>query len=134
MHIYALADLHLSYANPKPMDIFGPCWANHGELIRDNWRQIVSEEDVVLVPGDISWAMQLKDAKPDLDFIASLPGKKIILRGNHDYWWNSVTQVRSSLDPSVLCIQNDCVTINGFSIGGTRMWMLPGTVRKYPLA
>lgn len=125
MRIFALADLHLSFSAPKPMDIFGTGWIDHADTIRNNWQKNVSDSDIVLVPGDISWAMQLTEAKTDLDFIASLNGTKILLRGNHDYWWNSVTQLRSILDKTVYCIQNDCLTIEDFSFGGTRMWGIP---------
>lgn len=125
MHVYAIADLHLSFAKDKPMDVFGDLWKDHACLIREYWQQTVSEGDIVLIPGDISWAMQLKEAKSDLDFIASLNGRKILLRGNHDYWWNSVTQLRSCIDPSIFCIQNDCITLEGYSFSGTRMWTIP---------
>ena len=85
--MYAISDLHLSGNNPKPMDIFGASWANYIQEIEDDWRSRVSPSDTVLIAGDISWAMNLENAKTDIDYIGSLPGKKIIIRGNHDYWW-----------------------------------------------
>ena len=101
MKLFAISDLHLSGADPKPMEIFGGNWEGHWQKIRENWRRMeIGEEDVVLIPGDISWAMQLEGAQIDLDEIGELPGHKIIMRGNHDYWWNSLTKVRAALPES----------------------------------
>ena len=86
MNLYALSDLHLSFGAEKPMDIFGG-WANYTDRIKANWERLVEEDDTVVIPGDISWAIDFKEAKPDFEFINSLKGKKIILKGNHDYWW-----------------------------------------------
>ena len=97
MHIYAIADLHLSHSTDKPMDVFGEAWRYHVEKLERNWRETVSEEDLVLIPGDISWAMQLNAALPDLAFIGRLPGRKILLKGNHDYWWSAIGRVRAAL-------------------------------------
>ena len=97
MRIYAIADLHLSLVSEKPMDVFGEAWRDHADKIDRNWREVVQEDDLVLIPGDISWAMQLSAALPDLAFIGHLPGKKILLRGNHDYWWSAIGRVRASL-------------------------------------
>lgn len=107
------------------MDIFGEKWRNHAVKIADNWKSKVSNDDVVLIPGDISWAMTLKDAREDLHFISMLPGIKVFLKGNHDYWWNSVTQLRTVLPERCYCIQNDSVTIGDYSFGGTRLWSDP---------
>lgn len=91
MHIYAIGDLHLSGDPPsKPMEIFGEHWAGHKEKIQTNWLQTVTAEDTVIICGDISWALQLEEAKSDLQWLAQLPGEKILLRGNHDYWWTSL--------------------------------------------
>ena len=89
MKIFAIADLHLSFsANiDKPMDKFGSGWENHAERLKENWEKLVSEEDIVLIPGDISWALRLEDAMDDFDWIHSLPGTKLISKGNHDLWW-----------------------------------------------
>lgn len=125
MNIYAISDLHLSINNPKPMDIFGPIWDNYLELIITDWKKKVKEDDVVLIAGDISWAMNLEDAKPDLDLINSLPGKKIMIRGNHDYWWKSISGVRSLLGENFFAIQNDHVCINNYVFCGTRGWQVP---------
>lgn len=89
MALFAIGDLHFGFAQQKPMDKFGENWKNHAQKIIENWKQVVTEADTVLLPGDISWAMRLPDAAVDLDIINRLPGKKILLSGNHDYWWKS---------------------------------------------
>ncbi|MFD2168764.1 metallophosphoesterase [Tumebacillus lipolyticus] len=126
MNIFAIGDLHLSFANPKPMNIFGELWNDHPEKIRTAWEATVAPEDLVLIPGDISWAMQLEEAKQDLDYIASLPGTKVMIRGNHDYWWSSISKIRKSVDPSIHVLQNDSITIGDVTIAGVRGWDCPG--------
>ena len=93
MGLYAIGDLHFSTENPKPMNIFGDNWDNHEKKIVDNWSETVKDDDTVLVLGDTSWAMNLNEAKSDLDIIESLPGKKIFIKGNHDYWWSSLSKI-----------------------------------------
>ena len=107
MSIYAISDLHLSLAAPKQMDIFGKHWADHFEKIKENWIASVQPEDTVLIPGDLSWAMRMEDAMPDLDAICSLPGKKILLKGNHDYWWSAPSRVRAVLKNNTHLLQYD---------------------------
>jgi predicted phosphohydrolase len=124
--IYAIGDLHLSGAKDKPMDVFGENWANHWNKIRIDWEQKVSDEDIVLIPGDISWAMKLQDAEIDLNSIGSLPGTKIMIKGNHDYWWSSVSKVRRVLPPSMHVLQNDSLSLSCFTFCGTRGWTNPG--------
>ena len=97
MGLYAIGDLHLPGGQEKPMDIFGDHWEDHFSRISQDWRTRVKADDTVLIPGDISWAMQLAAARPDLEAIGALPGRKVILRGNHDYWWSGITQVREAL-------------------------------------
>lgn len=126
MAIYAIADLHLPGGDIKPMDVFGAHWSGHFERISEDWRKKVNEDDVVLLPGDISWAMTLADAKDDLFAIGKLPGKKVLLRGNHDYWWGGIGRVRDMLPEGMYAIQNDCVFLNDTLICGTRGWLLPG--------
>ncbi len=126
MAVFAIGDLHLSKAVQKPMDIFGRHWDNHWEKIKDSWTTVVAQDDVVLIPGDISWAMTLDDALPDLMDIGLLPGKKILIRGNHDYWWSSITKVRASLPDSIYALQNDSIKINDLVFCGTRGWLPPG--------
>ncbi len=125
MKVYAISDLHLSGNNPKPMDIFGGCWANYLEEISENWQETVAEEDIVLIAGDISWAMNLSDALPDLQWIGDLPGHKVLIRGNHDYWWKAIGAVRSSLSHKTYAVQNDCVRIGDCLICGSRGWTTP---------
>ena len=107
------------------MDIFGHQWDNYIENITADWKNRVTEEDVVLIAGDISWAMTLEEAKPDLDFLGCLPGKKIIIRGNHDYWWKSISAVRNICPKNVFALQNDCVQIDNYLFTGSRGWQLP---------
>ena len=127
MRIYAIGDLHLSHANPKPMGVFGAAWNQHWEKICANWWRLITAEDVVLIPGDISWAMKLSDAVTDLNSIAELPGKKIIMRGNHDYWWNSLAKVSSVLPASMIALQNDCVDLGEVVVCGSRGWLCKGS-------
>lgn len=132
MKVFAIGDLHLSGAVDKPMDIFGPAWENHAQHIAEEWRSLVREEDLVLLLGDFSWAMHLKDALVDMAFVAALPGTKVMIRGNHDYWWNSVTQVRTALPKGMYVLQNDCVSFGNIHIAGTRGWTCPGSMNFLP--
>ena len=127
MRIFAIGDLHLPGGDKKPMDVFGAHWENHFERIGEDWRKRVTEQDVVLIPGDISWAMQLDRALEDLRRIGTLPGKKLILRGNHDYWWSSLTQLRSNLPENMHAVQNDAYDAGDVVFCGTRGWTLPQT-------
>ncbi len=125
MEIYAIGDLHLPGGDDKPMNVFGEHWAGHFERISRDWLARVRREDAVLIPGDISWAMQLEDALPDLRAIGSLPGKKILLRGNHDYWWSGISRLRDALPPEMFAIQNDALRLEDTAFCGTRGWALP---------
>ena len=127
MRVFAIADPHLSGANPKPMDIFGGNWEGHPEVFFERWRETVGDNDLVLVPGDISWAMHLDEALIDLKAIAALPGQKVLLRGNHDYWWSSISKVRAQLPPSLYALQNDALRFAGITVAGTRGWTVPGS-------
>jgi len=122
--IFAIGDLHLSGYSNKPMDIFGEHWTEHDKKIMESWQKNVKDEDAVLIPGDISWAMTLEDAKIDLNWIADLPGQKYLIRGNHDYWWGSLTKLNSLFD-SMHFIQNNFFTYNQYAICGTRGWNCP---------
>lgn len=126
MRIFALGDPHLSLSTDKPMDIFGPNWDDHAARLEAAWRAAVNPEDAVLLPGDISWAMSLYEAKADLDFLAALPGTKVLLRGNHDYWWNSISKVRAALPGGMHAVQNDSLVLGGVAVLGTRGWVCPG--------
>ncbi|MDR2047508.1 MAG: metallophosphoesterase [Clostridiales bacterium] len=123
--IYAISDLHLSSAVNKPMNIFGGNWENYWDDIKADWQSRVKSDDLVLIAGDISWAMRLEDAVPDLKDIAALNGKKVIIKGNHEYWWNSYSKVKAALPDSVYAIQNDALKLNGVIIAGTRGWSVP---------
>lgn len=123
MTIFAIGDLHLP-AEEKPMDVFGDHWKDHFEKIAEDWRSKVQPDDIVLIPGDITWAMQLSAAKPDLLRIGELPGRKIITRGNHDYWWGSIGRVREALPEGMYALQNDAMLLDGVLIAGTRGWSL----------
>ena len=124
MSIYAIADLHLSGFREKPMDIFGENWNNHWGKIQDNWHECVKNDDVVLIPGDISWAMKTNEARIDIDELCALPGKKILLRGNHDYWWSSLNKVNSILSNNTYALQNNSFIIGDYVIVGTRGWTM----------
>lgn len=126
MAVYAIGDLHLSGSTNKPMDIFGSHWSDHWNRIREDWSARVCPEDIILIPGDISWAMKLEYARIDLDSIGSLPGTKIMIRGNHDYWWSSLAKVKSILPSSVQVLQNYSLTLDGYTFCGTRGWIHPG--------
>ncbi len=125
MKVFAISDLHLSFACDKPMDIFGGNWENYQEKIKENWNNLVSDDDLVLIAGDISWAMKLDEAVPDLEWIDRLKGKKIIIKGNHEYWWKSVSAVREILPKSIMAIQNDAIKIGNLIFCGTRGWVVP---------
>lgn len=127
MRLFAIADPHLSAVDPKPMTVFGPAWHGHPEAFFDGWRSVVRDEDLVLVPGDVSWAMRFDDALVDLRAIAALPGRKVLLRGNHDYWWPSISRLRASLPDGMYAVQNDAVVIDGVVVAGTRGWVCPGS-------
>ncbi len=125
MRIFAIGDLHLSLAKPKEMDIFGEHWKNHFERICWDWKERVECDDMVLIPGDISWAMKLEDALPDLEAIGALPGKKLLVRGNHDYWWSSVAKMNNVLPESIKILQNNCQEAGEYVFCGTRGWLFP---------
>lgn len=122
MKVFAISDFHLSINNPKPMDIFGMSWEGYLEQIEKDWAEKVSDEDIVLIAGDISWAMKFEDAKPDLDYLCGFKGKKILLKGNHDYWWNSISELRSYLHNNTYAIQNDAIKFDDVIICGSRGW------------
>lgn len=128
MNIYAVSDLHLSFSSDKPMDVFGESWEGHFEKIKSDWLNTVQEDDIVLIAGDISWAMKLSEAQADLQALKGLPGKKVFIRGNHDYWWNGISKVRASApDESFVFLQTGAVKIGKFIIVGSRGWACPGS-------
>jgi predicted phosphohydrolase len=126
MRIFAMSDFHLSLSGEKPMDKFGPHWTEHPARIAETCRQLIGDQDLFLIPGDHSWALRLEEAEDDLRFIESLPGIKVLCRGNHDYWWQGISKVRERF-PGLTFLQNDAVNFGDVSICGTRGWTLPGT-------
>lgn len=126
MRIWAIGDLHLSFGvENKSMDIFGPAWESHAEQISSHWKRLIHPEDLVLIPGDISWAMRLEDAVADLKWIDALPGTKVMIKGNHDYWWGSLKKITEVLPPSIHLIQNNAFHWRDVAIGGARLWDTP---------
>ncbi len=128
MSIFVIADLHLSFQNPKPMDIFGEKWTDHEEKIKSNWIKNVKSEDLVVIPGDFSWETYLENTKLDFEYINSLPGKKILLKGNHDYWWTTVTSMRKFLKENnftnIDFLYNNSYEFENKIICGTRGWSI----------
>lgn len=124
--IFAIGDLHLSGFPPKkPKDIFGAQWVGYWDKICASWRALVKEDDVVLLAGDISWAMDFAEALPDLAAIHQLPGRKIMIRGNHDYWWQSLAKLKHNLPASILPIHNSFVPVGHIAVCGSRGWLNP---------
>lgn len=126
MALYAISDLHLSFSTDKPMSIFGDNWIGHENKIKKNWEEKVNESDTVLIGGDISWSMNADESREDLKWINALPGRKIIIKGNHDYWWSSITKLNLLYD-GMNFIQNNYFNYNEWAICGTRGWMCPGS-------
>lgn len=127
MSIFALADLHLSGDPPlKPMDRFSPAWENHWDKIRAAWLAAIKEHDTVLIAGDTSWAMKWHDAAVDLEAIAALPGQKILVRGNHDYWWSTVGKMNQAMAGKLNFLHNNFFVAEGWGICGSRGWVTPG--------
>ena len=126
MRLYAIGDLHLSFSDPenKTMDIFGGPWVNHFEKLKENWLKVVDPEDYVLLPGDFSWALKLEDAMPDFKWLSELPGKKIMIKGNHDLWWSSLKKMQV-LGDSIIILQNSSFVTDRFAVAGSRGWICP---------
>lgn len=123
MAIWAIGDLHLDHTKEKAMGIFGPQWEDHDEKITRAWKDSVSEDDLVLIPGDISWALKWEEAEDDLRFLDELPGRKILSKGNHDYWWTGMKKMNSGNWKTLRFLQNNSIlTEEGIGIYGTRGW------------
>ncbi|MBQ9984729.1 MAG: metallophosphoesterase [Oscillospiraceae bacterium] len=125
MAVYAIADLHLSNSVNKPMDVFGPMWENYIERLKSGFEK-VTDEDITVIPGDISWGMSLKESLLDFEFIEKLPGRKIISKGNHDYWWETATKIKRFFSENgintIEILHNNAFSAEGFAICGTRGW------------
>ena len=128
MSLYAISDLHLSINENtgKSMEVFGPRWKDYVKKLERNWRAVINDDDVIVIPGDVSWAMTTDEAIPDFKFIESLPGKKLIGKGNHDFWWSTVTKMNNFFEEneikSVELLHNNAFETNDFIICGTRGW------------
>ena len=126
MGVYAISDLHLSFGVDKPMNVFGKVWENYEEKIKNNWKKVVKEDDIVIIPGDISWGINLNEALSDFKFINDLPGKKIIMRGNHDYYFSTKTKLEKFFKEKKLntisILHNNAIDIGKYILCGTRGW------------
>ncbi|MBC7959230.1 MAG: metallophosphoesterase [Vallitaleaceae bacterium] len=124
--IYAIGDLHLGFSQGKTMDVFGPHWTHHPEKIKEDWLSKVQEDDLVLIAGDSSWAMTLEDGLSDLNYLRELPGNKLLIKGNHDYWWTSLSQIKKrTSNQKLFFLQNDCFVFKNINICGARGWICP---------
>ncbi|CEP45846.1 metallophosphoesterase [Paraclostridium sordellii] len=128
MSLYAIGDLHFSTAVNKPMNIFGDNWENHEKKIIDSWNSKINKNDTVLIVGDTSWGINMDEATFDLDIIHNLPGKKIYVKGNHDYWWTTVAKL-NKLYEDMSFLQNNFYSYNEYAICGTRGWICPNDVK-----
>ena len=126
MSIYVIADLHLSFEQNKPMNIFGENWNEHELKIKKNWIETVNEEDTVVIPGDFSWATYIEETKKDFEYLNSLPGRKILLKGNHDYWWTTLSKMNKFIEENnfenIEFMYNNCFCIEDKILVGTRGW------------
>lgn len=130
MAIWVIGDLHLSFNENKPMDIFGDNWKNHEKKIKKDWLSKVKKNDLVILPGDFSWSMYLEDTVKDFEYLNNLPGKKILLKGNHDYWWTTVTKMRKFIKDhnfeNIDFLYNNSYEYKNYIIAGTKGWALSG--------
>ncbi|MCI1944790.1 metallophosphoesterase [Clostridium luticellarii] len=126
MALFAISDLHLDMTGNKPMDIFGDNWIGHDEKIKSNWIDKVKDEDTVLIAGDMSWSMNMGNGFLDLEWIHDLPGRKVMVKGNHDYWWGSITKL-NNLYEDMDFIQNNFFVYKDYALCGTRGWSCPGS-------
>lgn len=131
MKIFAISDLHLCLSGAKPMDIFGASWENYLDEIKQDWNAKVKDEDFVLMAGDMSWALKLEEATKDLEYLNSLNGQKVIIRGNHDYWWKSISALRQELPKNIYPLQNDAIKYGNYIICGSRGWVVPERNKPY---
>ena len=130
MALYTIGDLHLSLGGSKPMDIFGDKWANHVERLRESFSHLTAN-DVTVLAGDFSWGISLEESLPDFQFIDALPGRKIILKGNHDYWWGTATKMKKFFEAhgieSIDILFNNCFFYGDYALCGTRGWFYEET-------
>lgn len=133
MSLFTISDLHLSFGADKAMDIFHG-WENYTEKIKANWKRIITDNDTIIIPGDTSWATKLEETTADFSFLESLPGKKVLLKGNHDYWWGTAKKIHEHLEKnnfkSISILHNNSCLFEGISVCGTRGWIYDGTAPK----
>lgn len=126
MAIYTIGDLHLSFNEDKPMSVFGENWEGYEEKVKESWISLVTEKDLVILPGDFSWSMYLKDTYKDFEYLNALPGKKLLLKGNHDYWWSTVNSMRNYIKENnfqnIDFLYNNAYEFEDKIIVGTRGW------------
>ncbi len=129
MRLFAISDLHLPFGADKPMNIFNG-WDNYTERLKENWQKIVTDDDVVVIPGDFSWTINIEDAIPDFKFLHNLKGKKILLKGNHDFWWSTATKINNFLKENnfddIYILHNNSYNCGDFTVCGTRGWVYDG--------
>ncbi|MCQ2548260.1 MAG: metallophosphoesterase [Clostridia bacterium] len=128
MKVFAIGDLHLGFDNriEKPMGVFGKDWEDHESRIKEDWLKQVKDDDIVLLVGDLSWGLRLEEAMADLDWISKLPGKKVLIKGNHDLWWQSYSKL-SKAYPELNFLQNNSLDFGPVVVTGTRGWVTPGS-------
>ncbi|MFY9609019.1 MAG: metallophosphoesterase [Blastocatellia bacterium] len=125
MRVFAIGDMHLESGTGKTMDRFGEHWRNHDRKIFESWERIGRDDDILIVAGDTSWAMRMEDALPDLQRIGQMKGLKVLLKGNHDYWWQSLAKMSRVVDPSIKVLQASSLIVGRVAIAGTRGWSCP---------
>lgn len=130
MSLFVLSDTHLSLYNDKPMDVFGNRWQSYAEKLDKGWRSVITDNDTVVISGDVSWGINLEEAKLDLQYIDSLPGKKIISKGNHDYWWSTASKINKFFEENniktIKTLHNNAFVVDDVTICGTRGWYSEG--------
>ena len=134
MSIFVIADLHLdTVTNEKSMEVFGNRWQGYIEKIRKNWNAVVTDKDTVIVPGDISWALTTEESIPDLKWIDSLPGKKIIMKGNHDFWWTTLSKMKRLFEENgittIELLYNNAIEVENYIVAGSRGWFVDKAVQ-----
>jgi predicted phosphohydrolase len=125
MRVFAIGDMHLEGGTGKTMDRFGENWRDHDRKIFDAWQGVGRDDDLLIIAGDTSWAMRLEEAAPDLERIAGMPGTKVMIKGNHDYWWESASKLNRLLHPSVRALQASSIIVDRVAVAGTRGWLCP---------
>ena len=138
MALFVISDLHLdTRTNEKSMEVFGDKWKNYTQRIKKNWSAVVSNSDTVIIPGDISWALTLQDSLTDLKWINDLPGKKILMKGNHDFWWNTVTKMKKFFAENQLnsfeILYNNSIETDKYILAGSRGWFVDKTIQNTSL-